>query len=326
MSSGDRPVGKLTPGDYSMLYVSTLPKMPDQTLNGKLTAYLQMMRPANIVTAWADILVGYAAAGAIVLGDTSLVPLFWLLLATTGLYGGGVVFNDVFDADLDSIERPERPIPSGRASLYEAILLGTGLLVLGVFAASRVSQMSGWIAFSIAIIAVLYDAASKHNSVLGPLNMGLCRGGNWMLGVSAIPGMLWDHSMIALVPIVYIAAITVLSRGEVHGGNRQSSQLALGLIAVVAVGLALLGYLPDYAWRAMVPFGLLWLVNVVPSFWRTLGSCSPDLVRKAVRTGVISLIMLDSAIAAGFSHWVYGLGVLALLPLSRFLAVRFAVT
>jgi 4-hydroxybenzoate polyprenyltransferase len=309
-----------------MLSVSKIQATPNLSLKDKLIAYAQMIRPANIVTAWADILVGYAAAGAIVLGDTSLVPLFWLLLATTGLYGGGVVFNDVFDAELDSLERPERPIPSGRASRYEAILLGTGLLALGIFAASRVSEMSGWIAFSIAIIALLYDAASKHNPVLGPLNMGMCRGGNWLLGVSAIPGMLWHHSMIALVPIIYIAAITVLSRGEVHGGNGQSSRLALGLIAVVAVGLALLGYLPDYAWRGMLPFGLLWLVNVVPSFWRTLGSHSPDLVRKAVRTGVISLIVLDSAIAAGFSHWVYGLGVLALLPLSRFLAGRFAVT
>ena len=28
-----------------------------------------------------------------------------LCLATIGLYGGGVVFNDVFDAGLDAVER-----------------------------------------------------------------------------------------------------------------------------------------------------------------------------------------------------------------------------
>jgi 4-hydroxybenzoate polyprenyltransferase len=85
-----------------------------------LLPYLQMMRPANIVTAWADILVGCAIVGFVSTQGISVVipnviPLVWLLLATTGLYGGGVVFNDVFDADLDRIERPERPIPSGRA-------------------------------------------------------------------------------------------------------------------------------------------------------------------------------------------------------------------
>ena len=73
------------------------------------------MRPANIVTAHADILAGYAAAGA-----TNGVHLVLLLAATTGLYGGGVVFNDVFDAKLDAMERPERPFQAGqfREKLY----------------------------------------------------------------------------------------------------------------------------------------------------------------------------------------------------------------
>ncbi|MEL6856607.1 MAG: polyprenyltransferase, partial [Cyanobacteria bacterium J06607_13] len=79
------------------------------------------MRPANILTAWADILVGYAAAGSgLVLANlwagglsvSALVPLGWLLLSTSGLYGGGVVFNDVFDAELD---QQERPLGNGRS-------------------------------------------------------------------------------------------------------------------------------------------------------------------------------------------------------------------
>lgn len=295
-------------------------------VSGRLLAYLQMMRPANIITAWADILVGYAAAGMVSLGQTPLVPLMWLLIATSGLYGGGVVMNDVFDAELDAIERPERPIPSGRAGRYEAILLGAGLLVMGVFAASRVSEMSGWIAFCIALSAVLYDAASKHHAVFGPINMGLCRGGNWLLGISAVPGVVWHHSLIALVPVVYIAAITVLSRGEVHGGDRKASFWALQLLIAVAAGLGLLGFFPEYKYLAMLPFGLFWAINVVPAFLNTMETPTSELIRRAVRKGVISLIILDSAIAAGFSHWLYGLGVLALLPLSRMLAQRFSVT
>ncbi|MEM9906711.1 MAG: polyprenyltransferase, partial [Cyanobacteria bacterium P01_D01_bin.44] len=51
-----------------------------------LWAYLQMMRPANILTAWADILLGYAASGVALVSLTtpvvpeSLIPLGWLLL------------------------------------------------------------------------------------------------------------------------------------------------------------------------------------------------------------------------------------------------------
>ena len=81
-------------------------------------AYLQLMRPANIITAWADILLGYAAAGAVTVGinDLDFVALGWLIIATTGLYLGVVVQHDVRDIQLDAVERPERPLPSGRAT------------------------------------------------------------------------------------------------------------------------------------------------------------------------------------------------------------------
>lgn len=65
----------------------------------RIRAYLQLMRPANIVTAWADILAGFAASGAVVLLNSeiatqsgTLLYLTCLLLSTTGLYSGGVVF------------------------------------------------------------------------------------------------------------------------------------------------------------------------------------------------------------------------------------------
>ena len=66
-----------------------------------MLAYLRLMRPANIITAVADILLGYAVAGRVVsgLGQASLISiehlpdLGWLVLSTIGLYGGGVVLN-----------------------------------------------------------------------------------------------------------------------------------------------------------------------------------------------------------------------------------------
>jgi 4-hydroxybenzoate polyprenyltransferase len=306
----------------------TLQPWPDRIL-----AYCQMMRPANIITAWADILVGYGVTGLIPIASdqalpslSSLSPLLWLLLATTGLYGGGIVFNDVFDAELDAVERPERPIPSGRASLNMGIWLGTALLMGGVIAAAQVSLLSAEIAFAVALGAITYDAIGKHHPVLGPLNMGLCRGGNWLLGMSAMPTAMLNHSIIALVPIGYIAAITLMSRGEVAGGDRQLSRLALGLLLSVAIGLAALTYLPDYAVLSMLPLGIVWLLLVLPAFIKAAITPAADLVRQAVRTGVISLIALDAATVAGFGGWLYGLAVLALLPLSRWLAVRFAVT
>lgn len=284
-------------------------------------AYLQLMRPPNIITAHADILVGYAASGAT---DTTQLP--WLLLATTGLYGGGVVFNDVFDAELDAIERPERPIPSDRASKQGATLLGSVLLLAGIAAATQVSLTSALLAVTIALAALFYDRVAKHHPLFGPLNMGLCRGANLLLGVSAIPIALERWWGLAILPIAYIAAITTISRGEVNGGRQITGWIAVALVVAVTLSTLALGLFPDYKAIAALPFAVLFAGRVWFPFGNAAIDPSSDKIRNAVKTGVLCLIILDAAIAAGFSGWVYGLLVLSLLPVSLGLARLFAVT
>ena len=290
----------------------------------RLWAYLQMMRPANIVTAWADILAGFAASGAV--GLLNIQVLGWLLLATTGLYGGGIVLNDVFDAELDAQERPERPIPSGRASRQGATLLGSALLVTGVVAAAQVSLLSATLACGIALAATLYDAVGKHHPILGPVNMGACRGGNLLLGISAVPAMIGEHWFLAVIPIIYIAAVTTISRGEVHGAKNITGIIALLLIGLVIAGLLSLGLLQDYQVLAALPFVALFAVRVLLPFIKAVREPKPEQIRIAVKAGVLSLIVLDATVAAGFATLPYGLLVLSLLPISMALAQIFAVT
>lgn len=291
--------------------------------NNRLWAYLQLMRPANIVTAWADILAGFAASGAAL---TNTQELAWLLLATTGLYGGGIVLNDVFDAELDAQERPERPIPSGRASRQGATLLGSILLVVGVVAAAQVSLLSATIACGIAVAATVYDALGKHHPILGPLNMGACRGGNLLLGISAMPVMVEEYWFLAVIPIIYIAAITAISRGEVHPDKGITGIIPLLLIGIVIAGLLGLGLLQDYQVLAALPFVALFAVQVLLPFVKAVLEPKPDKIRTAVKAGVLSLIILDATISAGFGTLPYGLLVLGLLPISMALAQMFAVT
>ena len=289
-------------------------------------AYLQLIRPANITTAWADILLGCAAAGAIGDNNFSLVSLSWLILATTGLYGGGVVFNDVCDAELDAVERPERPIPSGRVSLPGAIALGTILLLVGIISAAMVSSLSAILAIAVAVTALLYDKWGKHQTFLGPINMGMCRGGNLLLGVSVITGAVSDRWYLALIPIVYIAAITAISQGEVHGGKKTTGIMAISLIAIIICSILGLAILPQYSLLITLPFLVLFMALVLPAFMQATTNPIPELIQGAVKAGVLSLIVLDATIAAGFTSWTYGLLVLALLPVSRFLGRMFAIT
>jgi len=242
------------------------------------------------------------------------------------LDGGGIVFNDVFDAELDAQERPERPIPSGRVSRTGASLLGSSLLILGVVGAVQVSWVSMVLALAIATSALLYDAFGKHQPIFGPINMGFCRGGNLLLGVSVVPSLIGEYWFLALIPIVYIAAITALSRGEVHGGKLSTGITALLLIVAVIFGLLGLGLLTNYQVLTALPFLILLTIRVLIPFIKAARQPTPEQIRIAVKTGVLFLIVLDSTIAAGFAGLPYGLLVLGLLPISMILSRIFAVT
>ena len=195
----------------------------------KLFSYLQLTRPANVVTAIADIWAGFAIARAWdgmatnwIYGDqTYWWNLLWLSLSTIGLYGGGVAFNDIADAELDAIERPERPIPSGRVSKKGAIAMASLLLLAGIVCAFQVNPLAGSLAIGVAGCALLYDYWGKHQVFFGPINMGLCRTGNLLLGIAVMPVLLDSNWYLGLLPLVYVAAITLISRGEVHGKNRR---------------------------------------------------------------------------------------------------------
>jgi 4-hydroxybenzoate polyprenyltransferase len=194
----------------------------------KIFDYLRMMRPANVVTSIADVLAGAAIAGTFSAGvfNDHLLAIVLLSFSTACLYGGGIVFNDVFDAELDKIERPERAIPSGIISLQQATLFGSILLLTGVILACLVNPVSAILAAGISFFALLYNKISKHHPFFGPFNMGVCRGLNLLLGISIITASLTQWYFLAIVPIIYIFSITMISRGEVHGGGKQNLYIA----------------------------------------------------------------------------------------------------
>src|SRR5690606_22642042 len=121
---------------------------------------------ANIVTAVSDVLAGVAIALLFVPNGATLdsFALWTLIVATIGLYGGGVVFNDVFDAELDARERPERPIPSGQVSVRGGAMLGTVLFLIGVAAAGSVGNIPAILALAIVGMCLLYDKWGKHHA------------------------------------------------------------------------------------------------------------------------------------------------------------------
>ena len=283
------------------------------------------MRPANIVTAIADILAGIAISGYFGLGDINYTLVVLLVLSTVGLYGGGVVMNDVFDAGLDAVERPERPIPSGLISKTGATVLGIGLLCIGVLLAFRVNTLAGSLALSTAIAALVYDKFGKHHAFFGPLNMGMCRGLNLILGMSIIPAVVSHSWYFACVPVIYIAAITMISRGEVHGGSKSTLYGAALLYAAAMLTILYTALRGDHVLSTAMAIGL-WALMVFRPLFKAIQKPEGRMIGRAVKAGVLALILMNAAWAAAFGYAGIALLIVFLLPLSILLAKAFAVT
>lgn len=291
-----------------------------------IKSYLQLARPANIITAIADIFAGAAIATfSFSLNDIKLENLLLLSLSTVGLYGGGIVFNDIFDLELDKIERPERILPSGKISKTNAIIFGLILLVIGVLAAFLCSIISGIIALIIAILALFYDKFGKHFYVFGPINMGLCRGGNLLLGMSILNGAIAEWWYLSILPVCYIAAITMISRGEVSGGNKNTLYCAGFLYAIVNIFQLITSYQTGNLLIAL-PLVLLHIYFIFKPLFKAIRNPIGPNIGRAVKAGVLSLIIMDAAWVAISGNFLLAIFVLCLLPISAYLAKFFVVT
>jgi 4-hydroxybenzoate polyprenyltransferase len=184
---------------------------------------------------------------------------------------------------------------------------------------------SGAIAFVIAVAALVYDKWGKHHRVFGPLNMGLCRGLNLLLGISLVPGALMQYGFLAIVPIIYIAAITMISQGEVHGGKSKTMMLAGFLYLAVIASI-----LYTSAARGSYMYALFFLAILAILIYSPLIRAFRDPVGKnigrAVKAGVLSLIVMNASWAATFDAIYLALVIVLLLPVSILLARLFAVT
>jgi 4-hydroxybenzoate polyprenyltransferase len=95
--------------------------------------------------------------------------------------------------------------------------------------------------------------------------------------------------------------------------------------AVLAALAAVSATAGPHPWLPLALTALLaW--RVIPPFWAAMRVPGPGPIRRAVRTGVLSLVLLDAVLAAAYAGIIYVLAVLATAVLASGLAKRFAVT
>jgi 4-hydroxybenzoate polyprenyltransferase len=260
--------------------------MADASLAGPFrpSVLLVLGRVSNLPTVWTNVLAAAALSGA----DPFTRDLPIVLVAMTLFYCGGMYLNDAFDRDIDALERPQRPIPSGRISVSTVLVIGFALLGSGIalLAFSGPAAFGAGVALAAAIL--LYDAFHKGNP-LAPVVMGLCRALVY-IGTAAALGALNGLVLIGAAAVfAHVVGLTYAAKQE--SLDRIGSLWPLAILAVPLV-LSVGGLVSHWAvWLAWLALAACDLIAV-----RMLRARRPGAVPAAVG-GLIAAISFVDALA-----------------------------
>lgn len=295
---------------------------PNRYESPRLADLAQLIRLPAALSVPGDIL-----AGAVASTGTPRPRVIGTMASSIALYWAGMALNDYADATVDAVERPERPIPSGRVARRTALATACGLTAAGLgLAALTGGRRALGVALPLTGAVWAYDLGLKSTPA-GPAAMAGARALNVLAG--ADPGRRTSALPAALLVGAHTYTVTALSRHEISGAPRALPAITLAGSTATALAAAALPGLrrQSKASRIGAAAGALgYLASYGTAQARAVREPSGVNVRTAVGTGIMSLMPLQASLTAGAGGALPS-AVLALAhPLARRLARKVSPT
>ncbi|MGC9540734.1 SCO3242 family prenyltransferase [Streptomyces sp. UG1] len=308
-----------------------------------------------------DVIAGAAAAGR-PLGARTL----GVIGSSICLYWAGMALNDYADATVDAVERPDRPVPSGRVPRRAALAVAGGLTGAGLgLAAVAGGRRSVSVALPLAGLVWAYDLKLKSTpaggfAVAGARVLDVVAGAVVAgPGAGSVGGALRRAAVPAALVGVHTGTLMALSRHEISGATVRvpAATLAVSVVTAVAtavpvgrddVGSAAKGGVSSAAPSGLVaqfPAPLRGVAGAVRSrklfaavgalgYLGTYGTAqvravrkpSGENVRRAVGAGILGLMPLQAALTARGGAPAVAAALGVVHPLARRLARRISPT
>lgn len=214
-----------------------------------MSAYVELARPLNILIAAFAVLVGALASGPSFPG----LPLLLACLVAALITGGANAINDVYDLEIDKVNKPRRPLPSGRLNRAQAAAFGAVLLAMGVAISPFLGLWGLAIALAVVLLLVGYSARLKGTPLWGNLTVALAAGLAFLYGGIAV-GRPWPALIPAGFAFLFHLGREILKDSQDVAGDRAAG--ARTLPTRMGVSLAL-------RWACLV-FALLILTTPLP--------------------------------------------------------------
>lgn len=94
--------------------------------------------------------------------------------------------NDVYDLEIDRINRPHRPLPKGEITPAEATVFSIIFFLLGVLSSALINEATLIIAVIFAALLYLYSASLKRRVLIGNITVSLATAFAFIYGGAAV--------------------------------------------------------------------------------------------------------------------------------------------
>jgi len=168
-----------------------------------MNPYLEIIRPVNGVMAAIAVWIGTIVAGA------GFAPSDFTMLGMVAVFlisSAGMIVNDIFDINIDRINRPERPLPSGRLSRKNAYTFAALLFVIGNALSYLINSNVLLIAIFASVILVAYAARLKKIMMAGHVGISL------LVALTFVYGGFISGNYIVTIPLALLAFLSNIGR------------------------------------------------------------------------------------------------------------------
>jgi len=215
-----------------------------------MNAYIEILRPWNALMAVIAVIIVAVISG-IFSPDVYLACVVVFIVT-----GAGNSINDYFDHKIDAINKPERPIPSGRITLKTAGIYSVFLFILGISIAFIINFLLGIIALLSSFLMVYYAYDLKRRCIIGNLSISFLTGLCFVFGGIAVGEIINSVYLGIYAFLMTMAREIVKDMEDVEGdkeegastfpiiyGNRKASILAAFFMIISSLTSPVLYYL-----------------------------------------------------------------------------------
>ncbi len=148
-----------------------------------MSEYLRLARIGNVVIAFVSVEVAGILCGLNVIHEGAI---FAAAVAASLITAGGNAINDIFDIEIDRINRPNRPLPSGRLSVGQAKYFYVMCTIAGLVTSAAVNILTLLIAAAAAGLVFIYSSKFKRVIFAGNLIVAFVTGMAFIYGGAAV--------------------------------------------------------------------------------------------------------------------------------------------